>query len=133
MVVVPQDDIPNFIQATVIISSSDLYNKFKYSDTRGLVSVKFLASFHMYLGGSLNISKKALTEFYHNLSMQALSISSDQAMLKFDAIVELVKSIAQLLRDNVEAAIVCTRENDRFFASVLAKTEKNKNSLIQTK
>ena len=126
LAVVPQGDIPNFIQATVIISPSD-------SDARGLVSVKFLASFHVYLGGSLNISKKAPTEFYHNLSMQALSISSDQTMLKFDAIVELVKSIAQLLRDNVEAAIVHTRENDRFFASVLAKTEKNKNSLIQTK
>ena len=44
-------------------------------------------------------------------------------MINFDAIVELVKSIAQLLRDNVGAAIVCTRENDRFFASILLKEE----------
>ena len=44
-------------------------------------------------------------------------------MINFDAIVELVKSIVQLLRDNVGAAIVCTRENDRFFASILLKEE----------
>ena len=55
--------------------------------------------------------------------MQALSISSGQSMLKFDAIVELVKSIAQLLKDNVKSAIVRTRENDRFFASVPAQEE----------
>ena len=44
-------------------------------------------------------------------------------MLKFDAIIELVKSIVQLLRGNVEADIVCTRENDRLFASVLVREE----------
>ena len=44
-------------------------------------------------------------------------------MLKFDPIVELVKSIAQLLRDNVEAAVAYTRGNNRFFAGVLAREE----------
>ena len=85
--------------------------------------MQFLVSLHAYFGGSLNLSKKTMAEFYHYLSMQALSISSNQAMIKFDAIVELVKSIAQLLKDNVEVAIVRTRENDRFFAGVLAREE----------
>ena len=34
LAVVPQGDIPNFIQTTDIISPSDLYNKFKSSDAR---------------------------------------------------------------------------------------------------
>ena len=46
LAVIPQGSIPNFIQTTDIISLSNLYSKFKSSDVRGLVSVRFLASFH---------------------------------------------------------------------------------------
>ena len=51
-----------------------------------------LASPHMHLDGSLSLSQKIMTQFYHNISMQALSISNDKSMsLKFDVIVDLVK------------------------------------------
>ena len=63
-------------------------------------------------------------EFYHNLSLQALSKSDDSIRLEFIAIVDLVKNIAQLLNDRTEAAIVSTKESDRYFASFLDEKEK---------
>ena len=66
----------------------------------------------MYLGGSPSLSQITLTEFYHNLSMQALSKSNDSLRLKFIVTVGLVKNIAQLINDSNEAAIVSTEESD---------------------
>ena len=81
----------------------------------------------MYLGGSPSLSQETVTDFYHNLSMQALSKSDDSERLKFIAIVDLVKTIAQLLNDNIEAAIVSIEESERYFASFL--NEKKKRSI----
>ena len=50
----------------------------------------------MYLGGSLSVSQRTMTEFYYNLSMQALSKSDDSVRLEFIIIVDLIKNIAQL-------------------------------------
>ena len=69
--VVPQGDIPYFINTFDIISPSDLYHKFKASDARELVSVQILASLHVYIVGSPTLSQKVMTEFYYNFSMQA--------------------------------------------------------------
>ena len=78
-----------------------------------------LDSLHMYLGSSPSHSERTMTKFYHNLSIQALSKSGDSVRQEFIAIVDLVKNIAQLLNDRNEAAIVITKESDRFFASFL--------------
>ena len=78
-----------------------------------------LASLLMYFGGSPSLSQRTMTEFYHNLSIQALSKSGGSVRLKFIATVDLVKNIAQLLNDRNEAAIVITKESDRYFASFL--------------
>ena len=43
------------------------------------------------------ISKNAISEFFHNLSMQALSKSGDIIVIKFDAINVLNKSLNDLL------------------------------------
>ena len=56
--------------------------------------------------------------------MQALSKSNDSVRLELIAIVDLVKNIAQLLNDRTEAAIVSTKESDRYFASFLDEKEK---------
>ena len=42
----------------------------------------------MYLEGSSSLSQRVMTEFYHNLSMQALSKSNDSVRLEFIAIVD---------------------------------------------
>ena len=79
----------------------------------------------MYLGDSPSLSQRTMTEFYHNLPMQALSKSGDSVRLKFIAIVDLVKNIAQLLNDRNEAAIVITKESDRYFASFLDEKKRS--------
>ena len=56
--------------------------------------------------------------------MQVLSILNDDITLKFNAIVDLVKNIAQILNGNVEADIFSTKESDRYFASLLNEKEK---------
>ena len=71
----------------------------------------------MYLGGSPSLSQRTMTEFNHNLSMQALSKSDDSVRLEFIAIVDLVKTIVQLLNDRIEAVIVSCKESGRYFAS----------------
>ena len=57
--------------------------------------------------------------------MQALSKSDDSVRLEFIATVYLVKNIAQLLNDSIEAAIVSTEESDKYFASFLDKKERS--------
>ena len=126
---VPQGPILNFINTSDIILLSDLYNRFKASDARELVSVQMLASLHMYLGGSPSLSQKTVTEFYHNLSMQALSKLDGSERLEFIAIVVLVKTIAQLLNDNIEAAIVSTEESERYFTFFLNEKKKRSSKI----
>ena len=50
---------------------------FNLENRRGLVCVYFLAVLNIHLGGEKIISKNAMSEFYHNLSMQALSKSNE--------------------------------------------------------
>ena len=80
-----------------IFSPSELYKRFNSGGTRGLVCVHFLAALNVHLGGDKIISKNAMSEFFHNLSMQALSKSDDAIVIKFDAINSLNKSLNKLL------------------------------------
>ena len=61
--------------------------------------------------------------------MQALSKSDNSVRLEFIVIVDLVKNIAQLLNDSIEAAIVSIEESDRYFASFLGKKEKEQQNM----
>ena len=88
-----------------------------------------LASLHVYVGGSRALSQKVMTVFYHSLSMQAFSISNDRVILGFDAITDLVKNIVQLLRDNIEAAIISTRKSDKHFANFLDRQEREQQDI----
>ena len=54
--------------------------------------------------------------------MQALSKSDDIVRPEFIAIVNLFKNIE--LNDRIDAAIVSTKESDRYFASLLDEKEK---------
>ena len=64
---------------------------------QGLVSVQFIAAFNRFLGGDKEISTDAMSEFFHNLSWQALTNDNDSIQIKFEAITELVKSINYLI------------------------------------
>ena len=79
------------------MSPSELYDKFSAGGSRGLACAYFLATLNIHLGGEMLISKNAMSEFYHNLSMQVLSKSNDEVFFKFDAINRLNKKINNLL------------------------------------
>lgn len=68
---------------------------------RGLVSVYFLDALNIYFGGNSALSKDVMSKFFHNLSMQALSISGDLVVLKFDAMKNLNKNINDLRKTNI--------------------------------
>ena len=80
-----------------ILSPFDLYENFISADAHGLVCVQFLAALNFFLGGNKIISKNAMSEFFHNLSMQTLNEMEDRVKLKFDAINDINKSINNLL------------------------------------
>ena len=68
---------------------------------QGLVSVQFLAAFSRFLGGDKEVSRNAMSEFFHNLSWQALRNDNDSVQLEFTAITELVKSINRLIQTKI--------------------------------
>ena len=80
-----------------ILSLFDLSENFNSTDAHGLVCVQFLAELNVFLGGDKFILKNAMSEFFHNLSIQALNKIEDRVKLKFDAINDLNKSINNLL------------------------------------
>ena len=102
LAIVPMGVMPSFVKTNEVISPFDLYEKFNSTSVHGLVSTQFLAAFNIFIGGNKTISKNAMSEFFHNLSMQALSRDDDRIDIKFDAIEELNKSIKKLLKDDVD-------------------------------
>ena len=102
LTIVPTGDVPSFIRSGDTISPSELYKKFSLGNAGGLVCVHFLATLNVHLQDDKIISKKqkkALIEFFHNLSMQALSKSDNAILIKFDATNKLNKSLNDLLTD----------------------------------
>ena len=54
-----------------------------------MVCVQFLAALNSHLGGEKNISKNAMSEFFQNLSSQALNELDKMTSIKLDVINEL--------------------------------------------
>ena len=70
-----------------------------------MVCVQFLAVLNSHLGGEKNISKNAMSEFFQNLSLQALNKLDKTTSIKFDVINELNKNINNLLMDKANKFI----------------------------
>ena len=102
LAIVPMGVMPSFIKINEVVSPFDLYEKFNSTSTRGLVSTQFLAAFNIFIGGNKTITKNAMSEFFHNLSMQALSRDDNRIDIKFDVMEELNKNIKKLLKDEVD-------------------------------
>ena len=88
--IVPTGNVPSFIGSNDVFLHFELYKKFSSGNARGLVCVHFLVALNVHLGGDKMVSKNAMNEFFHNLSMQALSKSDDAILMKFDAINKLI-------------------------------------------
>ena len=97
LAIVPTGVVPSFVKTNNILSPFDLYENFNSMDAHGVVCVQFFAALNVFLDGDKFISKYAMGEFFHNLSMQALNEMEDRLNLKFDAINDLNKSINILL------------------------------------
>ena len=98
LVPVPMANMPIFVNSKDWILPRAFYETFVGRDMQGLVSVQFLAAFNKFLGGDKEISRNARSEFFHNLSWQALNKDNDSIKIEFEAITELVKSINHLLQ-----------------------------------
>ena len=99
--IVLTEETSSFVKESDIMSPSLLYQNFSCGDTRGLVSVHFLAALNIYFGGNRAWSKDVMSEFFHNHSMKTLSISNNSIVLKFDAIKKLNKNINDLINSNI--------------------------------
>ena len=107
LIMVPQAQIPPFIKAQTPLSPIELYQNFKATDARALVSIQALAALNIHLGGDKTISKNALSEFLHNLSFQALSKETDDIYLNFNNVSELIIDILEgLAKKNNESIAV---------------------------
>ena len=98
---VPIANMPPFLNTNDWISCRSLYEQYLGRDMQGLTSVQFLAAFNRFLGGDKEISRDAMSEFFHNLPWQALRNDNDSVKIKFEAITELVKSINSLLQQKI--------------------------------
>ena len=61
----------------------------------------FLGILNICSGGNRALSNNVMSKFFHNLSMQALSISGDLVVLKCDAMKNLNKNINDLRKTNI--------------------------------
>ena len=100
LAIIPSGVIPAFIKTKDVISPSDLYETFKDSNAYGLVSTQFLATLNINFDGDKLLSKNVMTEFLHNLSLQALNRDDDRVQLKFNAIIALNRKLKALIRDD---------------------------------
>ena len=70
----PQTEIAKFFKSQTPLLPIDLYQKYKATDAKTLVSIQGLAALNIHLDGDRTISKNTLTEFLRNLTFQDLSI-----------------------------------------------------------
>ena len=97
-VLLPKSDRPKFIKTDEIISPNQLSKRFPGTDPKGLVSVQILAALNIHLGGDIELSRKTMTEFLQNMSMQALNREDDNNLLHSGNITDLVTNIIAVLR-----------------------------------
>ena len=101
LIPVPRARISEFIRSQGVLSPRSLYESYVGRDMQGVVSVQFLAAFHRFLGGGKEVSRDAMSEFFHNLSWQALTNDNDSIQVQFEAITTLAQSINHLLQKEV--------------------------------
>ena len=107
LIIEPQAQIWPFIKAQTSLSLIDLYQNFKATHARALVSIQALAALNIHLGGDKTISKNALSEFLLNVSFLVLSKEIDDIYLNFDNVSELIIDILEeLVKKNKESITV---------------------------
>ena len=97
---VPPGDNPDFIEKHDKISPFSINEKYSNTQCYGLASVQFISALNVFFGGEKNLSKNVMSEFLHNLSLQALTIDDDKIEIQFYEIEELSRNLKSLMRDD---------------------------------
>ena len=107
MIIIPRPRLPAFIQTDEAISPIELFEKFRATDARGLVSIQALAALSLFLGGDANVdvATEAMTEFLRNMSHQVLNRENDEISLEFDKLSELKNELIDLCLDKSQASL----------------------------
>ena len=61
LTIIPTGEVPSFVKSSNVISPSELYKKFNYGGSRGVVCVQCLAALNIHLGEDKTISKDAIS------------------------------------------------------------------------
>ena len=111
MIIIPRPRLPAFIQTDEAISPIELFEKFRATDARGLVSIQALAALSLFLGGDANVdvATEAMTEFLRNMSHQVLNRENDEISLEFDKLSELKNELIDLCLDKSKASLDFSR------------------------
>ena len=123
--------IPSFINAEDVISPRYLYERYLSRDMSGLIAVQFLAALNKYLAGDKEISRNAMSEFFHNLSWQALAADNDGVLLQFEGIGELVHSINSRLRSEINREKADAIKTGINFRSIINDNFPEENTTVQ--
>ena len=98
--IVPAGVKPSFVKTRDEISPSEINEKFQSGPSYGLAATQFVAAMNIYFDSDKTISQNVMSEFFHNLPLQALSIDDDSVKIEFDAIITLSKNLKFLIRDD---------------------------------
>ena len=125
---VPPGVNPHFIEKHDQISPTEINEKFKNSSCYGLVSVQFIAALHVFFGGDKELSRNAMSEFLHNLSLQALTIDDDKFEIQFHEIVELNRNLKGLMRDDERNEI---KIHENHFEKEMLEAERDRTEILE--
>ena len=91
LTILPQSNLPSTVdQLSVEVSPVELYEKFKNTDSKNLVSFQAIVALFLHFNGEKIIAKKAMEEWKENLTFQALSKENDKIIMKFDQFTNVV-------------------------------------------
>ena len=126
LMVVPPGIKPSFVKTRDEISPSEINEKFQSRPSYGLAAVQFIAALNIYFGGDKELSRNVMSEFFHNMSLQALTIDDDNIVIGFDEIIELNKNLKSLIREDDRNDIEIIDVQEQQFDEI-----KDKNQLIE--
>ena len=91
LTILPQTNLPSVIdQLSVEFSPVQLYEKFKNTDSKNLVSFQAIVALFLYYGGEKLTAKRVMDEWKANLTFQALSKENDNIIMNFDKFTNIV-------------------------------------------
>ena len=122
LMTVPPGVKPAFVRTSDQISP-EINEKFQSGPSYGLAAVQFLAALNVYFGGEKELSRNVMSEFFHNLSLQALTVDDDIIEITFNKIIELNRNLKKLIRDDDRNEIQILEQKEEEYQEIKDKTQ----------